>query len=196
MWPLVDLIYRDYAAWKIENHGIFEQFKENNNSIYQRLEAVLLVLDHIYELACSDVELDEDYTTIFEVGFRYLSSQFDVIKVYFQSLFQSNCDDFFEYSDALLYLIYIFDIKNDIENHGAEVDLTALDMIEEDIENLIMERSDDFLVVEAKLKKTLDDVFESLPYEYVSIIDIFEDIADRLGIRFIDEDDFVIGSDM
>lgn len=193
---MVDLIYRDYAAWKIESHEIINQFKDNDNVIYQRLESVIIVLDHIYDFVCEGIEIDEDYNTIFEVGFNYLHSQFEVIKVYFESLFKKNCDDFINYSHAVLYLLFIYDIRTDIENHDIDVNLENLDIVEADIENLIMDRSDDFLVVEARLKETLDNLYESMGYEYQSIIDIFEDIAVTLGIRYIEQEDLVIGKDI
>ena len=193
---MVDLILRDYAAWKIENHEIIENFQKNNNIIYTRLEPVFLVLNHIYDIACEEPNLDEDYATIFEVGFNYLNSQFNVIKIYFESLFQSDCDEFGDYSNALLYLIYIYDIKNDIENNEVDIDFGPLDEIETEIENLIMDRGTDFLVIEAKLKVILDDLNDSMSYEYVSIIDIFENIADSLGISYIEEEEYIIGTDI
>ena len=76
--------------------------------IYQRLEPVFVVLDHIYTLACETEKLDEDLDTIFEIGFNYLNAQFNVIKIYFESLFQSNCDDFVHYSEMLLFLSFIW----------------------------------------------------------------------------------------
>jgi len=155
-----------------------------------------LVLNHIYDIACEEPNLDEDYATIFEVGFNYLNSQFNVIKIYFESLFQSDCDEFGDYSNALLYLIYIYDIKNDIENNEVDIDFGPLDEIETEIENLIMDRGTDFLVIEAKLKVILDDLNDSMSYEYVSIIDIFENIADSLGISYIEEEEYIIGTDI
>ena len=79
-----NFLYRDYAAWKIENLEIINKFMENDNPIYKRMEPIYLVLNHIYDLACLDEKVDEDYETVFEVGFNYLHSQFEVIKIYFQ----------------------------------------------------------------------------------------------------------------
>ena len=130
MWLLDNFILKDYASWKIEHHELINLFQENNNLIYQRLEPVFVVLDHIYTLACETEKLDEDLDTIFEIGFNYLNAQFNVIKIYFESLFSSKCDDFQEYSEMLLFLIYIFDIRTDLENHGYDSDMDALNNAE------------------------------------------------------------------
>lgn len=189
-------ILKDYASWKIENFEILKKFKENNNVIYQRLEPVFLVLDYIYDLACGDQELDEDLDTIFDIGFNYINAQFNVIKIYYESLFQSNCDDFEDYSEMLLFLIYIFDIRTDLENHGYDSDLDALNNAETYIENMIMERREDYDYVRDLLNEAFKSVFKDIDYEYVSIIDIYVEIAENFGIYMYEDHDFVIGKDI
>lgn len=180
----------------MENHGVMEEFKGNSNIIYERLEPVYAVLNHIYDMVCDETELDEDLETIFEVGFQYLSSQFEVIKIYYESLFQSNCDDFIEYSEMLLYLLYIFDIRTDMENNGLNSDIEELNDLETNIENMIMERRDDTIYLKSEINRVLQNVFETLGYEYVSIIDIFAEISETLGIYLYEEDEIVIGKDI
>lgn len=191
-----NFILKDYASWKIENHEILELFKENDNVIYQRLEPVFLVLDHIYDLACEEQELDEDLDTIFNIGFNYINSQFNVIKIYFESLFQSNCDEFQDYSELLLYLIYIFDVKTDLENHDFDSDINSLNNAETYIENMIMERRQDIDYVRDMLNEALKEVFDTIDYEYISIIDIYVEIAENFGIYAFEDEEFVIGQDI
>ena len=164
--------------------------------IYQRLEPVFVVLDHIYTLACETEKLDEDLDTIFEIGFNYLNAQFNVIKIYFESLFSSKCDDFQEYSEMLLFLIYIFDIRTDLENHGYDSDMDALNNAETYIENMIMERRDDYDYVRDMMNEALKSVFNSIDYEYVSIIDIYFEIAENFGIYLFEENELVLGEDI
>ena len=193
---LDNFLLKDYASWKIENHEVFETFKKNNNPIHQRLEPVHVVLEHIYDLACNQTELDDDYLTIFEVGFNYLHSQFNVIKIYFESLFQKNCDDFIEYSEMLLFLLYIFDIRNDLESHEIDSDIDMLDNAETYIENMIMERNNDFAYVRNLMNETLNEVDKLIDYEFVSIIDVYVEIAETLGIFMYEDEDFVIGNEI
>lgn len=191
-----NLIYKDYAAWKLENTELLEQFQNNKNIIYDRLEPVYVVLEHIYDLVCDQVELDEDYATIFEVGFNYLNSQFEIIKIYFDSLFQKNCDDFEDYSEILLYLIYLLDIRNDLESQGINSDIEELNDLETQIENMIMERRNDITYISDKMNQTLHDVFTALDFEFVSIIDVFVEIAENLGIFIYEDEELVIGNEI
>ena len=190
------LIYKDYASWKLENQSILEQFQSNDNIIYDRLEPVYTVLNHIYDLVCKGKELDEDLETIFEVGFNYLSNQFNVIKIYFETLFQSNCEDFVDYGEMLLYLIYINDVRNDLDNNGYESDLQVLNETETTIENMIMERKKDYVYIGNLVNETLSEVFEKIDYEYISIVDVFVEIAENLGVFIYEEDEFIIGKDI
>jgi thiamine kinase-like enzyme len=197
MLPLDNkLIYRDYASWKIENHKLIEKFKENHNNLYERFEPVFVVIDHIYDSVCTQDDLDEDLENIFEIGFNYLNSQFNVIKIYYESLFGSNCDDFKEYTEMIYYLLYIFDLRTDIENHGFDSDIDALNHVETSIENMIMERRKDFVVIKSLLNSALEEVFKIIDYEYVSIIDIYVEIAENLGLYIYEEDEVVIGSEL
>jgi hypothetical protein len=193
---LNQFILKDYASWKLENHATLELFKQNNNIVYQRLEPVFVVLEHIYELACETELIDEDMSTIFEIGFHYIHDQFNVIKIYFENLFQSNCEDFEHYAEMLLFLTYIFDVRTDLENNGVDSDVEELNEIETYIENMIMERREDYDYVRVKLNEALNKVFETIDYEYVSIVDIYVEIAENLGIYLYEDEDLVIGNDL
>jgi hypothetical protein len=196
MWPLDKLIYKDFAGWKIENQQIFEKFQENSNVIYDRLEPVYAVLNHIYEMVVEGQELNEDLELIFHSGFEYLSMQFDVIKIYFETLFQENCEDFIDYSEMLLYLIYISDVRTDLESNGFNPDFEALNDLETVIENMIMERRNDKLYVQDLMNKVFDDIFSKLDYEYIGVVEIFSEIAETLGIYLYEEEDVTIGFDL
>lgn len=196
MLLLDNLIYKDYAAWKLENQETLEQFQKNNNMIYDRLEPVYAVLNHIYDLVVEGEELDEDFDLIFQSGFNYLSSQFGVIKIYFNTLFQKNCDDFIEYSELLLYLIYISDVRTDMESNDIDTDIASLNDLEVTIENMIMERNNDKVLAINLFNTVFEDLFKTLEYEYVSIVDIFSEIAEALGIYLYEDSVYEVGKDI
>ncbi len=175
---------------------MLDTFRHNHNKIYERLEPVYAVVEHIYDMAVEQEPLDEDLETIFNIGFQYLHAQFSVIKIYFESLFQSNCEDFEEYNEMLLYLMYIFDIRTDLENHAVNSDFESLSNAETYIENMIMERRQDYDYVRNLMNEALKDVFDHIEYEYVSIIDIYVEIAENLNIFLYEDDEFVIGHDV
>lgn len=190
-----NIIYKDYASWKIENHKVIETFKTNHSVIYERLEPVYIVLEHIFNLAVNQEEIDEDLETIFHVGFNYLNSQFEIIKIYFETLFQSKCDEFISYSNLILYLLFIFDIKSDLENNGIDSNIPELNELETLIENMIMERSENFDYINDKTNETLKIVYGKMNYEYVSIIDIFVEIAENLDLYIFEDEEIVLGND-
>lgn len=191
-----NLIYRDYASWRIENYKMLKQLKDNDNYIYSRLEPIYAVVDHIYDSVCSEEQLDEDLENIFEIGFNYLDRRFNVIKIYYETLFKSNCDAFQEYTEMVYYLIYLTDLREDIESHDFDPDMEELEYVEAEIENMIMERRKDFLYIKDLLNSKLKLVFEKIDYEYVNIIDIYLEIAENLGIFLYEEEEIVFGTDI
>ena len=46
------------------------------------------------------------------------------------------------------------------------------------------------------MNTVLDEVFKNVDYEYVSIIDIFVEIAETLGIFLYEEEELVIGKEI
>ena len=191
-----NLIYRDYASWKIENHEMIETFQKNESVIYDRLDPVYTVLNHIYDLLVEEQKIDEDLDTIFIAGFNYLHSQLEIIKIYYEKLFQSKCDDFINYSEMVLYLLFIFDIRTDLENNEINSDIEELNELETSIENMIMERGTDFDYIKNQMNETLKTVFDKLDYDFISIVDIFVEIAESLGIFIYEDDDLVIGKEI
>ena len=96
----------------------------------------------------------------------------------------------------LLFRIYIFDVRTDLENHGFDSDINELNDIETYIENMIMERREDYDYVRVTLNEALKIVFKSIDYEYVGIVDIYAEIAENFGIYIYEDDDLVIGQDI
>ena len=191
-----NVVYRDFASWKIENHEVIEIFQKNESVIYDRLEPIYSVLNHIYDLLIEEKELDDDLDTIFQAGFSYLHSQFEIIRIYFETLFQSQCDDFVNYSEMVLYLLYIYDIRTDMENNDIDSDISELNELETCIENIIMERRADFDYIKDQMNETLKIVFSKMDYDYVSIVDIFVEIAENLGIFIYEDNELVLGTDI
>ncbi len=125
-----------------------------------------------------------------------MHSQFEIIRIYFETLFQSHCDDFVNYSEMVLYLLYIYDIRTDMENNDINSDISELNELETCIENMIMERRADFDYIKDQMNETLKIVFSKMDYDYVSIVDIFVEIAENLGIFIYEDNELVLGTDI
>ncbi len=192
------IVLKDYANWKMENVEILEKLKANDSMIYDRLEPVYKVLNAIYEEAVEQRDLTEDMRTIFQVGLNYLHTQFEVIRIYYEKLFQSDCHRFEHYSPLMGYLLFISDFRADLEEYDEDlIDFSDLNDVETLIENMIAEKDDNFQYAADRLNKAIDEIVNQLDFEYVSIIDIFVEIAENLNVELsTHKEPFIIGEEV
>jgi len=176
------VVLKDYANWKMENVETLEKLKANDSLIYDRLEPVYKVLNKIYDMAVEEQELSEDLQTIFQVGLNYIHSQFEVIKVYYEKLFGSDCSRFEKYTPLVGYLLFISDFRADLEDYEETLDFEDLNDVETLIENMVAEKDVNFQYAADRLNKAVQDIIYQLDFEYVSIIDIFVEIAENLDV--------------
>ncbi len=192
------IVLKDYANWKMENIEILERLKLNDSMIYTRLEPVYKVLNEIYERAVEQEDISEDLRTIFQVGLNYIHTQFEVIRIYYEKLFQSDCSRFEEYSPLMGYLLFIADFRADLEEYEEEgLDFSELNEVETLIENMIAEKDDHFDYAADRLNKAVDEIVKQLEFEYVSITDIFVEIAENLNVELsTNQEPFEIGEEV
>ncbi len=191
-----DFILKDFVNWKLDNVEVLERFKHHGSLIYDRLEPVYVVLNFIYEKAVEEDELTEELETIFQVGLNYLHAQFEVIRIYFEKLFNSSCELFEDYTPLVGYLLFISDLRSDLEAFEKDIDFSDLNEVETLIENMIAERRDEFEYAANQLNKATYNIVKHLDFEYVSIIDIFVEIAENLGIPLSTDEAYLIGKDI
>ena len=191
-----DLILKDYVNWKFDNIDVLERFKHHESLIYDRLKPVYLVLEHIYDSIVEHGESRDEYETIFQVGLNYLHSQFEIIRIYFEKLFKADCVQFEIYTPLVGYLLFINDIRADLETVDEEIDFSELNEVETLIENMIAEKGDEFEYAANRLNEATKKLVKNLDFQYVGIVDIFTEIADNLGIDTHDDKPFIIGKDI
>lgn len=191
-----DIILKDFANWKLENDELLERFRAIDSKIYRRLEPVIAVLNYIYQRAIHQGSLNEDLETIFNVGLSYLNTQFEVIKIYYQTLFGSDCSEIEEFGILVNYLLFINDFRSDLERFEDYVEVEKLDEVETLIEDMIAQRDNDVDTAKQALDLAVMSIVKLLDYEYTPIIDIFYEIAKSLGIGLSDDDHSIIGKDI
>lgn len=191
-----DLVLKDYVNWKLDNVEVLERFKQHGSMIYDRLEPVYVVLNHIYDMAINQEEINEDMETIFQVGLSYLHAQFEVIRIYYEKLFESSCEMFEEYTPLVGYLLFISDFRADLDDFEDEIDFNELNEVETLIENMIAEKNDAFEYAAEKLNTATLAIVEQLDFEYVSIIDIYVEIAQSLDVYLSTDEPLIIGKDI
>ncbi len=191
-----DFILKDFVNWKLDNVEVLEQFKHHGSFIYDRLEPVYSVLNYIYDEVVESNNINEEYETIFQVGLNYLHAQFEVIRIYYEKLFNSDCERFESYTPLVGYLLFISDLRADLEEIEDEIDFSELNEVETLLENMIAEQRDEFEYAANRLNQATHNIVKNLDFHYVGIVDIFTEIAETLGINTIEEETFVIGKDI
>lgn len=191
-----EFILKDFVNWKMDNIEVLEKFKEHGSMIYDRLEPVYAVLDYIYQKAVHHGPLNEDLQTIFQVGLNYLHGQFEVIRIYYENLFEGNCYDFENYAVLVGYLMFISDFRADLEDYEDSIDFEALNDVETTIEDMIAQRENNYVYAGEILNEATQEIVDQLDFEYVSIIDIFVEIAHNLGVAIHNEEMSIIGKDI
>ncbi len=190
------IVLKDYANWKMDNIETIEKLRGNDSLLYRRFEPVYKVLNNIYERAVEEETLSDDMRTIFQVGFNYLHMQFEVVRIYFEKLFESDCEAFEKYTPLIGYLLYIADVRSDLEDYEDSVDFSELNDVETLIENMIAEKDPRFDYAEERLYKAVENIKGQLDFEYVGVVDIFVEIAGNLGVELSKRDPFVIGEEV
>lgn len=190
-----DLILKDFVNWKLDNDEIIDKFRAIDSKVYRRLEPILSVLNYTYQRAIHDGPLNEDLKTIFQVGLNYLNGQFAVIKEYYQTLFNSSCMAFEEFGDLVNYLLFIHDFRDDLEKYETIMDLAELDELETCIEDMIAQKDKDIKYAEKRFNQIVAKAVGVLDYEYTSIVDIYYEIAQTLGIGMTDDAMSIIGKE-
>ncbi len=190
------IVLKDFVNWKLDNSEILERFKHHGSSIYDRLEPVYAVLNTIYDMVLNDETVNEDFETIFQVGLNYLHTQFEVIRIYYERFFESNCELFESYTRLVGYLLFISDFRSDLDDFETLIDFQPLNAVETLLENMIAERDERFDYAAEQLNKAIHDIVKQLDFEYVSIIDIFVEIAANLNIELSTNHTFTIGKDI
>ncbi len=191
-----DFVLKDFVNWKMDNVEIIERFKHHGSFIYDRLEPVYAVLNHIYDAVVDQNEQSEEFQTIFQVGLNYLHAQFEVIRIYFEKLFESDCELFETYTPLVGYLLFIADLRADLEEVDDNIDFTELNEVETLLENMIAERRDEFEYAANRLNKATHDIVKHLDFHYVGIVDIFIEIAENLNIELSTHKTMVLGKEL
>ena len=191
-----DYVLKDFVNWKLDNIEVLEQLKEYGSLIYDRLEPVYEVLNFIYNDIVENNHKTEEYETIFQVGLNYLHAQFEVIRIYYEKLFHSNCERFETYTPLVGYLLFISDLRADLEEIEEEIDFSELNEVETLIENMIAEQRDEFEHAANRLNKATHNIVEHLDFQYVGIVDIYVEIAESLQIDLGVGEPLVIGKEI
>ncbi|MFW5889147.1 MAG: hypothetical protein ACOCUD_02080 [Bacillota bacterium] len=188
-------IINEYQSWLSENKSFYNKLKAHKSVLHTRFYPVYEVLKHLYN-EYKDEEINEDIEKIFQVGLEYIHLQFFNCKIYLEKNFGNDFHEFLIYDRVINYLLFIEDLKYELTEQKIDYDEAALEDLFEELDNYISKKlpvPDTLNVyVDSKLAKIID----LDEYNFNSIIDIFVEIGNTIGLNFDEEEDIYLGKDV
>ena len=175
----------DYKHYCRDNFELLENLKNNHYITYERFQDVIYSLDFItanYE-KYKDHESMADFEDIFEVGFSYLHSELEQIKVYYENNLNGDFILFKKYDPLINLLLYIEDFTETLkeQEYFTEKREKTLDEVFSKVERIIVEKlewnDDDF-------DEFNDKILSCVPYkvDITTTQEIFTKIAEEIMI--------------
>jgi hypothetical protein len=193
----LNYLFAEFASWKKENDAFYEELKEHEAMLFDRFYPVYEVMTHIVkEVAAEHLAFDESLKKIFDVGFAFLHDQFETCKIYLDTDFHQDFHAFLEYESIVNYILYIEDVRYELEEKKVEYDDTLIEELLDELENIIETRKP----VEGNLGLYVDGKVSAIigdhKMDFYGIIDIFADVAETLGLYLFEDDEIVIGKEI
>ncbi len=193
----MEVIIKEFNQWLKDNQNFILHLRSHDSSLYTRLSPIYEVLNFIAEeIVDHGLELNDDLYKIFQIGLEYLHSQVQTCKLYLENNFKNNFHDFMHYDNVIGYLLYIEDLRYELQDNEVNFDNQVMDKLVNHLEE-ILDKAEGTpenlnLLVDSEVHKIVDPT----KFDFKSIIDIFIEIAETLGIELYIESDFVIGKDI
>lgn len=189
--------FSEYVAWDKENHEFYDELQEHDSVLYDRFLPVYSVLNELYhQETAGETEASDDIEKIVSVGLEFLHEQFETCKLYLESKFQGDFHRFLDYDKVVNAMLFIDDLKYELEEKQAEYDRDSLEKLQDELEAIIDQKAE----IQPELTIYIDDkvnkIISNQSFELYGIVDIFADIADTLGIELFSEDEILIGKDI
>jgi hypothetical protein len=188
-------ILKEYQSWYSENRDFFEGLKAHQSLLYTRLHPIYDVLYYLYKENKNSDSLDEDINKIIQVGLEYLHQQVFTCKLYYEKFFNKDFHAFLEYDRVVNYILFLEDLKYELKEKNIDYDQVAYEDIVEYLELMISEKKEVPENLNAYIDSRISNFIQLDSYDFLSIIDIFVEIGDTLGLSF-DEEEIIIGEDI
>ena len=188
---------KEFEAWDKENHNFIEELHEHNSVLYDRFLPVYAVLESLKQQTQEGLlDVNDDIDKIVSVGLEFLHDQLDTCKLLIDTKFKGDFHQFLEYDQVVSALLFIDDLKYELEEKKVIYHRDILEKLEDELEELMDKKQD----VQPELNLYIDDqvnqIITNKDIDMYGIVDIFSDIADTLGLELYQEDDILIGRDI
>lgn len=193
----MDKIVKDYNSWLKDNMSFIIHLDKHDSSLYMRIQPIYEVLNFLSnENQENGMDFSDDLSKIFQVGLEYLNTQVDTCKLYLEKMFNNDFHEFLTYDRVVGYILYLEDLRYEIVENNIHLNEKAINDLNDYLEK-IMENKKEVpdnlnLYIDSEVHKIVD--VNTLDFR--SIIDIFIEIADTLGINLYSETEYVIGKEI
>ncbi|MGI6787324.1 MAG: hypothetical protein ACOX5X_02070 [Acholeplasmataceae bacterium] len=179
-----ELIYTEYANWRLENDELITFVENSKTSIKNTFEHVLPVVEYLYNDLIDNEDYGEEEDGIFQFGFQYLVFKYNEIKYIFDNFCKGDYQKLEAIAKTINLLFHVLEFEQALlENDQASSDdIDEIIDLEKEIEYYLerCENAPDELF--KKVDERTNDIFVKGDHEFESIESIFASIAISLEI--------------
>lgn len=193
----MNIIIKEYNQWLKENQNFIINLREYDSSLYTRISPIYEVLNHLKDKYETDnVSFDIEIYKIFQVGIEYLHSQINICKIYLENTFKNNFHRFLEYDKIIGYLLYIEDLRYELQEHQISYNKKIMDNLIEYLEDMMLNLKEVPGNINLYVDSEIHRIADISKFDFYSITDIFVEIAETLDIELYIENEYVVGKDI
>lgn len=189
-------ILKEYFSWYKENKNFYEDLKSHESILHTRLSPVYDVLYYIFDEYKENNMIDSDIDKIMQVGLEYIHQQFFTCKLYYEKFFDNDFHMFLKYDQVISYILFLEDLKYEFAEQNIDFNEDKFDDLVEYLELIISNKDKVPENINVYVDSKVSHIIELDHYNFHSIIDIFVEIGNTLGLDFDDEEDIVIGEEV
>lgn len=189
----MEYLIREYKSWLSENRSLIDHLKSHDSTLYSRIMPIYEVLNYLSEELNED--LNEDLLKIMQIGFEYLYTQVDTCQLYLEKVFGQDFHALLAYEKIIAYILYLEDLRYELHEHDIENHEAVIHRLTKELEEMMEKRLDIPDNIHLYIDHEINQIINK-DITFHSIIDIFVEIAETLGIELYLEADYVVGKDI
>lgn len=176
--------YHEYAGWQLEYSDLLVKFKTDAPDLYYRIKHVFDVIDYLYGQITEDDNYSNEEDEIFKTGFYYVANQVAEIKEIVDKYYNGDFKLANDHAIEINFLFNTLDFQSEIYIQKLEesVDVKRLLELDEDILKHLENKESLPPALFEELDQLLFRIFDESDINYLTVNNIFLEIADHLNI--------------
>lgn len=177
-------IYNEYAGWQLENNDLLKTLKSDGINIYDRIKHVFDVIDYLYVKLTEDNNYSEEEDQIFKTGYFYVAHQLNEISHIVKTYYNNDYKLANSKSHEINLLLNTKDFQAEVFNSNLTEnnDVKELLKFDQKILNYLNKNNEVPKKIYDELDELLSKIFDYSEINYLTVNNIFLEIADELNI--------------